>query len=209
MSGVPWFSAMAYWLSIPPCWSYSVLSLSLYLNISLFILLHFLLFPKSIPFLPWLLTPFLLLFLSSSSFFFVHLYPFIAGLPEVAMFFLFFWEYATSESQRKIGAVIFLIFFFTDRRGVEVSENWSSFSWNSDRQLSGLPGSCGEGFQRCKWQLQLLGQHKWVEVILGGRRQNFTLVAETLISQPGYQCRQTPVRVVMEIDTVVPQAMDF
>lgn len=43
-----------------------------------------------------------------------------------------------------------------------------------------------------------------VGVMLGGIRQNFIVVAETLclISQSGYQCRQTPMQVVMELDSV-------
>lgn len=173
----------------------SDLSLSLYLTISPFILLHFLLLPRSILFLSWLLIP----FFSTSSLvahFSLSNYPLHHCLATSSSNLSFFWAYATLASLRRMRTMIILIFFFTDRRGVEVAERGDSFSWNSDRQLPWLWWSCRDRFQWCKWQLQPPCQQKSVQVTLGGRRQNFknfTVVAETLISQPGYQCRQTPV----------------
>lgn len=124
-------------------------------------------------------------------------------LPEVTVLFLGFENMPHWKARERSG-----LWHFSYSSSL-ITENGDSFSWNSDRQLSQLLGFCGEGFQWCNWQIQLPCQHKQVKVKLGRKKQNFTLVAEALISQPGYQCRQTPMCVMMEIGAVYHRPWTF
>lgn len=124
-------------------------------------------------------------------------------LPEVTVLFLGFENMPHWKARERSG-----LWHFSYSSSL-ITENGDSFSWNSDRQLSQLLGFCGEGFQWCNWQIQLPCQHKQVKVKLGRKNQNFTLVAEALISKPGYRCRQTPMCATMEIGAVYHRPWSF
>lgn len=102
----------------------SVFSISLYLTNFPFIPLHFLLLPRSISFLSWLLIPFLLFVLSSSSFFFAHLSPFIAVLPEVAMSILIFENMPSQKARERSGLLHFSFSSTLVSEGLKLLRTW-------------------------------------------------------------------------------------